>query len=68
MIKVGSTIEIVGYLPGYEELYSYLYPLGSKHEVLRWHPETGEVEISYDHDPDEEKWHTFFPGEYRLVE
>ena len=67
-IKVGSIIEIVDFLPGYEELYSHLYPLGSKHEVLAFHPVTGEVEVSYDHNPDEDEWHTFFPGEYRLVE
>lgn len=68
MIKVGSIIEILNHAAGYGELYEQLYPVGSRYEVLRWHPETGEVEIHYANDPDDEQWHTFFPGEYKLVE
>lgn len=76
MIKVGSIIEILnhgslmdGWYTGAEiEYYHEIYPVGSKHEVLAFHPETGEVEISYDSEPDPNYWHTFFPGEYKLVE
>lgn len=79
-IKVGSIIEILnhdgvvnlgkasGSGQDYAAYYLGRYPIGSKHEVLAFHPVTGEVEVSYDHNPDEDEWHTFFPGEYKLVE
>lgn len=74
MIKVGSIIEILNHDAMFDypkpslDFYLERYPIGSKHVVLRWHPETGEVELSYDQDPYDGNWHTFFPGEYKLVE
>lgn len=79
MIKVGSIIEILNHEGAvdlgqasssgteYAEYYMTRYPIGSQHEVLAFHPETGEVEISHDNNPNPDKWHTFFPGEYKVV-
>lgn len=76
MIKVGSIIEILNHDSlvdnGYNATeicyYVMCYPVGSKHEVLNWHPETGEVEVSSSGNPDPGYWHTFFPGEYKIIE
>lgn len=74
MIKVSSIIELLeydltDYGPGVQRWYLNTYPVGSKHAVLAFHPDTGEVEVCADQrrlNPD--KWITFFPGEYKLVE
>lgn len=70
MIKVGSIIEIVQHGPDFispEDAKSFL--VGSRHEVLAFHQETGEVEVCTEvHKLNPDKWTTFFPGEYKLVE
>lgn len=73
MIKVGSIIEILEYnLEGYgfneQQWYLSRYPVGSKHTVLAFHPETGEIELCHEDPNSSNMWITFFPGEYKLVE
>lgn len=75
-IKIGSVIEILNhdsimdgtYTSADIEYYHERYPVGSKHGVLRYWEVSGEIELSYDGNPDDAFWHTFFPGEYKLVE
>lgn len=69
MIKVGSIIEMVQHGPEFispEDAKSF--PVGSRHEVLAFHQETGEVEVCTEVPGYPDKWITFFPGEYKLVE
>lgn len=76
MIKVGSIIEILnhdslvgaGYTKHEADYYMNHYPVGSQHEALEYHQETGEVEIHYHPYAERDHWHTFYPGEYKLVE
>lgn len=74
MIKVGSIIEILNhdsisdYCKCDMDYYMLRYPIGSRHTVLQFFPDTGEVEIHHRGDPNPSHWHTFFPGEYKLVE
>lgn len=75
-VKVGSIVEILnhdslvgaGYTKHEVGYYMDHYPVGSQHEVLEYHQETGEVEIHYSPYAVRSEWHTFFPGEYKLVE
>lgn len=64
-IKVGSIIEIVHHDLDYiDPEDAKRFPVGTRHEVVAYWPDTGEVEL----------WTaindtvTFFPGEYKLVE
>ena len=68
-IKVGSIIEIVQHGPEFispEDAKSF--PVGSRHAARAFHQETGEVEVCTEVLGYPDKWTTFFPGEYKLVE
>ncbi len=69
MIKVGSIIEILNHDAEFMgAIEAENFPVGSRHTVVEFHQETGEVEIHYDPYAERDHWHTFFPGEYKLVE
>lgn len=69
MIKVGSIIEILNHDADFmEAIEEGNFPVGSRHTVVEFHQETGEVEVLwYEHEQGSETM-TFFPGEYKLVE
>ena len=68
-IKVGSIIEILNHdAEAFGAIEAENFPVGSRHAVVEFHQETGEVEVLwYEHEQGSETM-TFFPGEYRLVE
>lgn len=68
-IKVGSIIEILNHDEvGTTSYLSTYYPIGGRMQVKQFHPETGEVEVSWNGSDNANDWITFFPGEYKLVE
>lgn len=69
MIKVGSIIEILNHdAEAIGAIEAVSFPVGSRHAVVEFHQETGEIEVlRYGHKRGSETM-TFFPGEYKLVE
>lgn len=68
-IKVGSIIEILNHDADYIcDVEAEQFPIGSRHQVVAFHPETGEVEVPWSESADAGDAYTFFPGEYKLVE
>ena len=68
-IKVGSIIEILNHdAEAFGAIEAKNFPVGSRHAVVEFHQETGEVEVLwYEYEQGSETM-TFFPGEYNLVE
>lgn len=69
MIKVGSIIKILNHdAEDISDVEAEQFPVGSRHTVVAFHPETGEAEVCTEVPGYPDKWTTFFPGEYKLVE
>ena len=68
-VKVGSIIEILNHdAEDISDVEAEQFPVGSRHTVVAFHPETGEVEVPWSESSDAGDAYTFFPGEYKLVE
>ena len=69
LTKVGSIIEILNHdAEAMGVLEAESFPVGSRHEIVEFHQETGEVEVLWYEHKQRAETMTFFPGEYKLVE